>query len=141
MIPDELKHRTRTFAIEVIKLAKALPTDFVTAHIARQLMRSGTSVGTNYRSSCRAKSAADFISKMATVEEEADEGAEALNARGLRSVDALVEPRLRWSSRSVRLDRGGCHALPRVIPFRHATRGRNDRSTHDSGTVGGPRGR
>jgi four helix bundle protein len=73
MTPDELKHRTRTFAIEVIKLARSLPSDFVTAHIARQLMRSGTSVGANYRSSCRAKSEADFISKMSTVEEEADE--------------------------------------------------------------------
>ena len=73
MTPDELKHRTRTFAIEVIKLAKSLPSDFVTAHIARQLMRCGTSVGANYRSSCRAKSEADFISKMSTVEEKADE--------------------------------------------------------------------
>ena len=73
MTPDELKHRTKTFAIEVIKLAKTLPGDFITAHIARQLMRSGTSVGANYRSSCRAKSEADFIAKMSTVEEEADE--------------------------------------------------------------------
>jgi four helix bundle protein len=68
-----MKHRTRTFAVEVIKLAKSLPSDFVTAHIARQLMRSATSVGANYRSSCRAKSEADFIAKMSTVEEEADE--------------------------------------------------------------------
>jgi four helix bundle protein len=45
----------------------------VTAHITRQLVKSGTSVGANYRSSCRAKSRADFVSKMATVEEEADE--------------------------------------------------------------------
>ena len=66
MTPDEMKHRTRTFAIEIIKLAKALPSDSVTAHIARQLVRSGTSVGANYRSSCRAKSEADFISKMST---------------------------------------------------------------------------
>ena len=73
MTPDELKHRTRTFALEIIKLAKTLPSDFVTAHIARQLMRSGTSVGANYRSSCRAKSEADFIAKMSIVEEEADE--------------------------------------------------------------------
>ena len=73
MTPDELKHRTKTFAIEIIKLARSLPTGVVTAHIARQLMKSGTSVGANYRSSCRAKSEADFISKMSTVEEEADE--------------------------------------------------------------------
>jgi four helix bundle protein len=73
MTPDELRHRTKTFAIEVIKLAKSLPNDFVTTHIARQLTRSGTSVGANYRSACRAKSEADFIAKMSTVEEEADE--------------------------------------------------------------------
>jgi four helix bundle protein len=73
MTPDELKHRMRTFAVEIIKLARSLPTDYVTTHIARQLARCGTSVGANYRSSCRAKSEADFISKMATVEEEADE--------------------------------------------------------------------
>jgi four helix bundle protein len=73
MTPDELKHRTKTFAIEVIKTAKSLPSDYVTAHIARQLVRSGTSVGANYRSSCRAKSEADFIAKMSIVEEEADE--------------------------------------------------------------------
>ena len=73
MTPDELKHRTKTFAIEVIKLAKSLPSDYLTAHIARQMVRSGTSVGANYRSSCRAKSEADFIAKMSIVEEEADE--------------------------------------------------------------------
>jgi four helix bundle protein len=71
--PDELKHRTKTFALEVIKLARSLSSDFVTAHIARQLLKSGTPVGANYRSACRAKSEADFIAKMATVEEEADE--------------------------------------------------------------------
>jgi four helix bundle protein len=73
MTPDELRNRTRTFAIETIKLATLLPTDFVTAHLARQLVRSGTSVGANYRSACRAKSNADFIAKMSIVEEEADE--------------------------------------------------------------------
>jgi four helix bundle protein len=71
--PDELKHRTRTFALEVIKLTRSLPSDFLAAHIARQLLKSGTSVGANYRSACRAKSEADFIAKMGIVEEEADE--------------------------------------------------------------------
>jgi four helix bundle protein len=71
--PDELKARTKLFAVETIKLTRTLATDPVTAHIAKQLVTSGTSVGANYRSSCRAKSQADFVSKMATVEEEADE--------------------------------------------------------------------
>jgi four helix bundle protein len=73
MAPDELKQRTKSFAIDVITFAKSLPSDVITAHIARQLMRSGTSVGANDRSSCRAKSEADFISKMSVVEKEADE--------------------------------------------------------------------
>ena len=73
MTPDELKHRTKTFAVEIVKFARKLPNDIATVHIARQLLRSGTSVGSNYRASCRAKSPADFVSKMTTVEEEADE--------------------------------------------------------------------
>ena len=73
MTPDELKHRTKTFAVEIVKFARKLPNDIATVHIARQLLRSGTSVGSNYRASCRAKSRADFVSKMTTVEEEADE--------------------------------------------------------------------
>jgi four helix bundle protein len=73
MTPDDLKRRTRTFAVDLIQFAKRLPADAVTAVIARQLVRSGTSVGANYRSSCRAKSDRDFISKLTTAEEEADE--------------------------------------------------------------------
>ena len=73
MTTDELKHRTKTFAVEIVKFARKLPNDVATDHIGRQLVRSGTAVGSNYRASCRAKSRADFVSKMTTVEEEADE--------------------------------------------------------------------
>jgi four helix bundle protein len=73
MTPDEMKGRTKTFSVAVVKFARSLPNDIATTHMARQLVKSGTSVGANYRSSCRAKSTADFISKMTTVEEEADE--------------------------------------------------------------------
>ena len=73
MTPDELKQRTKTFSIEVVKFARKLPRDIATEHVARQLARCGTAVGANYRASCRAKSGADFISKMTTVEEETDE--------------------------------------------------------------------
>jgi four helix bundle protein len=73
MTPAELKSRTKTFAVEVVKFARKLPTDTVTTVITRQLVGSGTSVGANYRSSCRAKSRADFVSKMTVAEEEADE--------------------------------------------------------------------
>ncbi len=68
-----MKHRTKTLAIEVRTRVTSLPRDTATDHMARQLVKSGTSVGANYRASCRAKSGADFVSKMTTVEEEADE--------------------------------------------------------------------
>jgi len=56
-------------------LVETLPNTFLARHIGGQLIRSGTSVPANYRAACRAKSTADFIAKMGTVEEEADESA------------------------------------------------------------------
>ncbi len=73
MNSDELKKRTKAFALSVIRLVEALPAGRTADVIGRQLLRSGTSVGANYCAACRAKSTADFISKMGTVEEEADE--------------------------------------------------------------------
>jgi four helix bundle protein len=71
--PDDLRTRTRGFALRVIRLAESLP-DTPTARVIRnQILRCGSSVGANYRAACRAKSKPDFVSKMGTVEEEADE--------------------------------------------------------------------
>jgi four helix bundle protein len=71
---ENLKNRTKKFALDVIKLVETLPAGRTTANIiGRQLMRSATSVGSNYRAACRAKSPADFIAKMVIVEEESDE--------------------------------------------------------------------
>lgn len=70
---EELKRRTKQFGLRVIRLVESLPQNRTAEVIGRQLLRSGTSVGANYRAACRAKSRADFISKMGTVEEEADE--------------------------------------------------------------------
>jgi len=70
---DVLKKRTKQFALRVIKLADALPNTGVGRVIKNHLLRCGTSVGANYRAAKRTKSTADFISKMGTVEEEADE--------------------------------------------------------------------
>jgi len=70
---DELKRRTRQFALDVIRLVELLPRSRTTEVLGKQLLRSGTSVGANYRAACRAKSSADFVSKMGIVEEEADE--------------------------------------------------------------------
>jgi len=75
MTQNELKKRTKEFALRAIKLAWRFPDTYLGRHISGQLIRSGTSVAANYRAACRAKSNADFISKMGIVEEEADESA------------------------------------------------------------------
>jgi four helix bundle protein len=73
MTQREMKERTKRYALRIIKLVDALPTSTSVRVIGKQLLRSGTSVGAKYRSACRAKSTADFISELAIVEEEADE--------------------------------------------------------------------
>lgn len=75
MSHDNLKERTRKFALDIIELVDALPNDRISKVLGNQLLRSGTSVGANYGSANRAKSPADFIAKMGIVEEEADEAA------------------------------------------------------------------
>ena len=70
---ENLKQRTRQFALDIISLTEELPTDRTSEVLGKQLLRSGTSVGANYRAVCRAKSNADFVAKFGTVEEEADE--------------------------------------------------------------------
>jgi four helix bundle protein len=70
---DELKNRTRKFALDVIGLCAGLPHTLETRHALGQIIRSSSSVAANYRSACRGKSKADFIAKLGTVEEEADE--------------------------------------------------------------------
>src|SRR6266567_2483845 len=72
---NDLLDRTKQFALETIKFWEGLPKDETSRILGRQLLRSGTSVGANYRAAHRAKSKADFISKMGTVLEEADESA------------------------------------------------------------------
>ena len=96
MNQGELKVRTKQFALRVIRMSDALPRKMTTDVLGRQLVRSATSVAANYRSACRAKSRADFISKMGTVEEEADESGlwlELLEDAGLIPAKRLVQLR------------------------------------------------
>jgi len=69
----ELKDRTKKFALLIIKIIEELPNTKTGNTIGNQLIRSGTSVAANYRTACRARSNADFISKITIVEEESDE--------------------------------------------------------------------
>jgi four helix bundle protein len=73
MSEADLKKRTKAFALRILKLVDALPKTTAGRALGSQIVRSGTSVAANYRAACRAKSPADFISKMGNVEEEADE--------------------------------------------------------------------
>ena len=71
--PEELRHRTKAFAVRIVKLYKFLPTSTDAQVLGKQLLRSGTSVAANYRASCRARSKAEWIAKIGLVVEEADE--------------------------------------------------------------------
>src|SRR5437762_7865272 len=73
MTPEELKTRTKLFALRVLTLVAALPKSIEGRAIANQLVRCGTSVAANYRSTCRARSRAEFIAKIGVVLEKADE--------------------------------------------------------------------
>ena len=73
MNPEDMKKRTMEYALRVVRLVGSLPKDPVSRHIGGQLLRAGTSVPANYRAACRARSKAEFVSRMGIVEEEADE--------------------------------------------------------------------
>jgi four helix bundle protein len=90
----ELKLRTKKFALRVIRVVHSLPKSKTSDVLGHQLLRSATSVGANYRAACRARSQADFISKITIVEEEADESCywlELINEAELIEKDKLNE--------------------------------------------------
>jgi|SRR5882724_2141812 len=70
---EELKNRSKQFAIRIVKLFRSLPRAEEARIIGKQMLRSGTSVAVNYRAVCRARSKAEFIAKIGVVVEEADE--------------------------------------------------------------------
>ena len=73
MTEQEFKDRTKQIALRVIRLVESLPVTHSAQIIGKQLLRSATSVGANYRAACRGKSTPDILHKLAIVEEEADE--------------------------------------------------------------------
>jgi four helix bundle protein len=91
MTESELKLRTKTFALRVLKLIDSLPDTRSGRVLANQLGRSGTSVGANYRAACRSRSSAEMISKPSVVEEEADESAFWLELVGDHGVMAPIK--------------------------------------------------
>jgi four helix bundle protein len=90
---EQLRSRTKQFAIRIIRLFRALPRVEEARIIGRQLLRSATSVAANYRSVGRARSKSEFIAKMGVVVEEADEGVFSLEL--LVEADIVPEAKLR----------------------------------------------
>jgi four helix bundle protein len=90
MTPKELQARTKEFALRIIKLVDALPRSTAGWVIGRQLLRSATLVGANYRAACRAQSHAEFAAKLSIVVEEADESLYWLE---LLQESGLIKPR------------------------------------------------
>jgi four helix bundle protein len=70
---DELRRRTKSFAIRIVNVFRSLPRSPDAQTLGKQLLRSGTSVAANYRAVCRARSKAEFVSRLGIVVEEADE--------------------------------------------------------------------
>ena len=94
MDETEFERRTRALGTSVIKLCDDLPPGRATDVLARQVIRSSTSVGANYRASCRGRSLSEIIAKLSIVDEEADETAYWLEviADAVLAPKASVEP-------------------------------------------------
>lgn len=96
---EQMKQRTKQFALRVIRLVTSLPKGKVADVLGHQLLKSGTSVGANYRAACRARSRKDFCSKLGIVEEESDESTfwmEIISDSGLMK-ESLVKELLKES--------------------------------------------
>ena len=109
-----MKARTKTYANRIVRLCEALPDRWVARTLGRQLLRSGTSVGANYRAVCRAKSTTDFLNKLRIVEEECDES--------LFWMELLVENNLVKGVRLKSLMQEGDELLSIVVASAKTTR-------------------
>ena len=92
--PTDLRNRTKMYALLIIRLFQTLPKSGEAQVIGKQILRSGTSVGAQYREACRAKSSADFINKMEGSLQELDETSywlELLSESGIMPTDQLAD--------------------------------------------------
>jgi four helix bundle protein len=123
MTEAEFKHRTKQVALRVIRLVNTLPVSGVAGVIGKQLVRSGTSIGANYRAVCRGKSTADAVHKLAIVEEEADESlywiellieAQIVSERKLASLTKEINEIVRMTVASIKTLRSKSVSAPRT---------------------------
>ncbi len=118
---DAMRARTKEFALRVIHLSESLPETRTGRIIANQLIRSGTSVGANYRAACRARSAKDFVNKMGVIIEEADESA--------YWMELIVEAKLMPERRAADLLKEA-NELTAIFTASHKTANRNLRQSN-----------
>src|SRR5215472_6561500 len=117
MTREEMKVRTKSYANRVVKVCEALPDGWIPRTLCQQLLRSGTSVGANYRSACRAKSSADFLNKLKIVEEECDES--------IFWMELLVDNNLLKQSRLKALMQEGDEIMAIIVASAKTVRSRN----------------
>jgi four helix bundle protein len=122
---EALKARTEQFAVDVVKFCETLPNTIAGRKIAGQLIDAGTSVASNYRAACRAYTRPLFVSKLATVSEEADESEfwlRIIRRTGLQSATAVGPPEQEAHelasifTASLRTARSGQRPRPRANP-------------------------
>ena len=121
---EGFKRRTKQFALRILRLTQALPKTTEAEVISRQLLRSGTSVGANYRAACRAKSPADHINKLKIVEEEADET--------LYWLELLVEAEIMPLALLAELMKEGDEIIAIVVTSLKTQRGQSANKTRNS---------
>lgn len=121
---EGFKRRTKQFALRILRLTQALPKTTEAEVISRQLLRSGTSVGANYRAACRAKSPADHINKLKIVEEEADET--------LYWLELLVEAEIMPLALLAELMKEGDEIIAIVVTSLKTQRGQSAKTTRNS---------
>ena len=90
---EAMKHRTKNFALRILKLYRSLPKTDEARILGRQVLRSGTSIGANYCAACRGRSRTEFVAKLGIVLEEADETVFWLEL--IREAAIFPEPKLR----------------------------------------------
>jgi four helix bundle protein len=120
MTPDDLKARTKKFAVDVIRFARTIPRDHINDEMASQLTDAATSTAAHYRAVCRAKSRADFIHKLSGAIEEVDESALWLEILTEADISPRTQTRPLWT---------GADELTRIlVRSRETARARRDRA-------------
>jgi len=127
MTPEQMKDRTKAYALRVVKVVQSLPQNRICDILGGQLLRAGTSVGANYCAVCRAKSLADFVNKLKIVEEECDES--------LFWMEVLVEAGLVKLAQLSKLMEEGNALLAIAVSSAKTARSSNSRVNRQSSIV------